>query len=85
MDGFIPAHAVSTRSHSWVPAELVAVADASTRAAPAGSGWTIFVEAQRHLLAHPVSSLPDAASALDERKAESSRRKGSLRTSHFPS
>ena len=59
---------------SAVPAELVAVAGRLNNALRRlGSGWAIFVEAQRHPAFHyPESRFPDAASALvdAERKAE---------------
>ncbi len=58
---------------SAVPAELVAVTGRLNNAfRRLGSGWAIFVEAQRHAANHyPDSSFPDAASALvdAERKA----------------
>ena len=58
---------------SAVPAELVAVAGRLNNAfRRLGSGWAIFVEAQRHAAAtYPASCFPDAASALvdAERKA----------------
>ena len=58
---------------SAVPAELVAVASRLNNAfRRLGSGWAIFVEAQRHAVgAYPASRFPDAASALvdAERKA----------------
>ena len=58
---------------SAVPAELVAVAGRLNNAfRRLGSGWAIFVEAQRHAAAtYPASRFPDAASALvdAERKA----------------
>lgn len=58
---------------SAVPAELVAVAGRLNNAfRRLGSGWAIFVEAQRHAAAtYPTSRFPDAASALvdAERKA----------------
>lgn len=58
---------------SAVPAELVAVASRLNNAfRRLGSGWAIFVEAQRHTAAiYPSSRFPDAASALidAERKA----------------
>ena len=58
---------------SAVPAELVAVASRLNNAfRRLGSGWAIFVEAQRHAAAtYPASRFPDAASALvdAERKA----------------
>ena len=59
---------------SAVPAELVAVAGRLNNAfRRLGSGWAIFVEAERHVAAHyPDSRFPDAASALvdAERKAD---------------
>jgi type IV secretion system protein TrbE len=59
---------------SAVPAELVAVAGRINNALRRlGSGWAVFVEAQRHPVgAYPASNFPDAASALldAERKAE---------------
>ncbi|WP_026784633.1 conjugal transfer protein TrbE [Pleomorphomonas koreensis] len=59
---------------SAVPAELVAIAGRLNNAfRRLGSGWAIFVEAQRHTAtAYPASSFPDAASALvdAERKAD---------------
>ena len=59
---------------SAVPAELVAVAGRLNNAfRRLGSGWAIFVEAQRHEAAsYAVSRFPDAASALvdAERKAD---------------
>lgn len=59
---------------SAVPAELVAVAGRLNNAfRRLGSGWAIFVEAQRHAAAtYPTSTFPDAASALvdAERKAD---------------
>lgn len=58
---------------SAVPAELVAVAGRLNNAfRRLGSGWAIFVEAQRHASTrYPDSSFPDAASTLvdAERKA----------------
>jgi type IV secretion/conjugal transfer VirB4 family ATPase len=58
---------------SSVPAELVGVAARLNNAfRRLGSGWAIFVEAQRHAAgAYPDSTFPDAASALvdAERKA----------------
>ncbi|MCQ8876222.1 conjugal transfer protein TrbE [Mesorhizobium sp. LMG17149] len=58
---------------SAVPAELVAVTGRLNNAfRRLGSGWAIFVEAQRHASTrYPVSIFPDAASALvdAERKA----------------
>ncbi|MDQ0504201.1 conjugal transfer protein TrbE [Xanthobacter agilis] len=59
---------------SAVPAELVAVAGRLNNAfRRLGSGWAIFVEAQRHEAeSYPASRFPDAASALvdAERKAD---------------
>ncbi len=59
---------------SSVPAELVGVAGRLNNAfRRLGSGWSIFVEAQRHEAAtYPRSTFPDAASALvdTERKAD---------------
>ncbi|RWD42774.1 conjugal transfer protein TrbE [Mesorhizobium sp.] len=59
---------------SSVPAELVGVAGRLNNAfRRLGSGWSIFVEAQRHEAAsYPRSAFPDAASALveAERKAD---------------
>ena len=59
---------------SAVPAELIAVAGRLNNAfRRLGSGWSIFVEAQRHEAAnYPASAFPDAASALvdAERKAD---------------
>lgn len=59
---------------SAVPAELVAVAGRLNNAfRRLGSGWSIFVEAQRHAAAtYPASMFPDSASALldAERKAD---------------
>ena len=59
---------------SAVPAELVAVAGRLNNAfRRLGSGWAIFVEADRHAAAHyPDCRFPDAASALvdAERKAD---------------
>ena len=59
---------------SAVPAELVGVAGRLNNAfRRLGSGWSIFVEAQRHEAAtYPKSVFPDAASALidAERKAD---------------
>jgi type IV secretion system protein VirB4 len=58
---------------SAVPAELIAVAGRINNALRRlGSGWAVFVEAQRSpTSAYPTSSFPDAASALveAERKA----------------
>lgn len=59
---------------SAVPAELVAVAGRLNNALRRlGSGWAVFVEAQRHFAgAYPPSIFPDAASALvdAERRAQ---------------
>ncbi|HEY9213363.1 MAG TPA: conjugal transfer protein TrbE [Ancylobacter sp.] len=59
---------------SAVPAELVAVAGRLNNAfRRLGSGWAIFVEAQRHAASsYPSSMFPDAASALvdAERRAD---------------
>ena len=59
---------------SAVPAELVAVASRINNALRRlGSGWAVFVEAQRvPALSYPDSQFPDAASALvdAERKAQ---------------
>jgi type IV secretion system protein VirB4 len=59
---------------SAVPAELVAVAGRLNNAfRRLGSGWSIFVEAQRHAAAtYPSSTFPDSASGLldAERKAD---------------
>ena len=59
---------------SSVPAELVGVAARLNNAfRRLGSGWSVFVEAQRHEAAtYPRSTFPDAASALveAERKAD---------------
>lgn len=59
---------------SAVPAELVAVASRLNNALRRlGSGWAIFVEAQRHPASvYPVNTFPDPASALvdAERKAQ---------------
>ena len=53
---------------SAVPAELVAVAGRLNNAfRRLGSGWAIFVEAQRHAAAtYPNTTFPDSASALVE-------------------
>jgi type IV secretion system protein VirB4 len=59
---------------SAVPAELVAVAGRLNNALRRlGSGWALFVEAQRHAAgAYPPNTFPDVASALvdAERKAQ---------------
>ena len=72
---------------SAVPAELVAVAGRINNALRRlGSGWAIFVEAQRHSAGrYPVSSFPDAASALvdAERKAEFEEEGAHYESSYF--
>ncbi|MBK3665027.1 conjugal transfer protein TrbE [Bradyrhizobium diazoefficiens] len=59
---------------SAVPAELVAVAGRLNNALRRlGSGWAVFVEAQRHFAgSYPPNTFPDVASALvdSERKAQ---------------
>ncbi|WP_407114102.1 conjugal transfer protein TrbE [Bradyrhizobium sp. LMG 9283] len=59
---------------SAVPAELVAVASRLNNAVRRlGSGWAVFVEAQRHFAGtYPPNSFPDVASALvdAERRAQ---------------
>jgi len=59
---------------SAVPAELVAIAGRLNNALRRlGSGWAVFVEAQRHFAGtYPPNSFPDVASALvdAERKAQ---------------
>ncbi|QDF37478.1 conjugal transfer protein TrbE [Bradyrhizobium symbiodeficiens] len=59
---------------SAVPAELVGVAGRLNNALRRlGSGWAVFVEAQRHFAgAYPANAFPDVASALvdAERKAQ---------------
>ena len=59
---------------SAVPAELVAVAGRINNALRRlGSGWAVFVEAQRHpASSYPASQFPDPAAALvdAERKAD---------------
>jgi type IV secretion/conjugal transfer VirB4 family ATPase len=59
---------------SAVPAELVAVAGRLNNALRRlGSGWAVFVEAQRHFAgAYPLNTFPDVASALvdAERRAQ---------------
>lgn len=59
---------------SAVPAELVAVTGRLNNAfRRLGSGWAIFVEAQRHAAnLYPDSSFPDAASALVEAERKAS-------------
>src|SRR5690348_14128206 len=68
------AHFRGPDMDSAVPAELVAVACRLNNAfRRLGSGWSIFVEAQRHAAAtYPASMFPDSASALldAERKAD---------------
>ncbi|MBN9673710.1 conjugal transfer protein TrbE [Roseibium aggregatum] len=72
---------------SVVPAELVAVTGRLNNAfRRLGSGWAIFVEAQRHAANHyPDSSFPDAASALvdAERKASFEEAGAHFESSYF--
>jgi len=72
---------------SAVPAELVAVAGRLNNAfRRLGSGWAIFVEAQRHAAAdYPASTFPDAASALldAERKADFEEAGSHFESSYF--
>lgn len=72
---------------SSVPAELVAVAGRLNNAfRRLGSGWAIFVEAQRHGVgAYPSSRFPDAASALvdAERKADFEEASAHFESSYF--
>ncbi|NTJ06921.1 conjugal transfer protein TrbE [Rhizobium lusitanum] len=72
---------------SAVPAELVAVAGRLNNAfRRLGSGWAIFVEAQRHLSnSYPDSRFPDAASALvdAERKADFQEAGSHFESSYF--
>ncbi|MDQ0304822.1 conjugal transfer protein TrbE [Ancylobacter polymorphus] len=72
---------------SAVPAELVAVAGRLNNAfRRLGSGWAIFVEAQRHAAAaYPASAFPDAASALvdAERRADFEQAGGHFESSYF--
>ncbi|WP_048646183.1 conjugal transfer protein TrbE [Nitratireductor soli] len=72
---------------SAVPAELVAVAGRLNNAfRRLGSGWAIFVEAQRHPAAtYPASTFPDAASALvdAERKADFEEAGAHFESSYF--
>lgn len=72
---------------SAVPAELVAVAGRLNNAFHRlGSGWAIFVEAQRHGVgAYPSSRFPDAASALvdAERKADFEETTAHFESSYF--
>ncbi len=72
---------------SAVPAELVAVAGRLNNAfRRLGSGWAIFVEAQRHGAGtYPASRFPDAASALvdAERKADFEEDASHFESSYF--
>ncbi len=72
---------------SAVPAELIAVAGRLNNAfRRLGSGWAIFVEAQRHPAAtYPASVFPDAASALvdAERKADFEEAGSHFESSYF--
>src|SRR6201996_6094494 len=72
---------------SAVPAELVAVAGRLNNAfRRLGSGWAIFVEAQRHgVAAYPASRFPDPASALidAERKADFEEDAAHFESSYF--
>ncbi|PTW63135.1 type IV secretion system protein VirB4 [Breoghania corrubedonensis] len=72
---------------SAVPAELVAVAGRLNNAfRRLGSGWAIFVEAQRHPSnSYPDSRFPDAASALvdAERKASFEEADAHFESSYF--
>ncbi|MBB3773316.1 type IV secretion system protein VirB4 [Angulomicrobium tetraedrale] len=72
---------------SAVPAELVAVAGRLNNAfRRLGSGWAIFVEAQRHSAAsYPASLFPDAASALvdAERRADFEEAGSHFESSYF--
>ncbi|TCT03006.1 conjugal transfer protein TrbE [Aquabacter spiritensis] len=72
---------------SAVPAELVAVAGRLNNAfRRLGSGWAIFVEAQRHAAAtYPASTFPDAASALvdAERRADFEQAGSHFESSYF--
>ncbi|AQQ03899.1 conjugal transfer protein TrbE [Roseibium algicola] len=72
---------------SAVPAELVAVTGRLNNAfRRLGSGWAIFVEAQRHAANHyPDSTFPDAASALvdAERKASFEEAGAHFESSYF--
>ena len=72
---------------SAVPAELVAVAGRLNNAfRRLGSGWAIFVEAERHACDHyPDSRFPDAASALvdAERKADFEEAGSHFESSYF--
>jgi type IV secretion system protein VirB4 len=72
---------------SAVQAELVAVAGRLNNAfRRLGSGWAIFVEAQRHgISAYPSSRFPDAASALvdAERRADFEEASAHFESSYF--
>ena len=72
---------------SAVPAELVAVAGRLNNALRRlGSGWAIFIEAQRHPSVHyPISRFTDAASALvdAERKAQFEEQGAHYESSYF--
>ncbi|TPW28123.1 conjugal transfer protein TrbE [Pararhizobium mangrovi] len=72
---------------SAVPAELVAVAGRLNNAfRRLGSGWALFVEAERHTGGHyPDSRFPDAASALvdAERKADFEEEGAHYESSYF--
>ncbi len=72
---------------SAVPAELVGVAGRLNNALRRlGSGWAVFVEAQRHHAgSYPVSQFPDTASALveAERKAEFEEEGAHFESSYF--
>ena len=72
---------------SAVPAELVAVAARLNNALRRlGSGWALFVEAQRHIAgAYPASDFPDMASAMvdAERKAQFEEEGAHFESSYF--
>ena len=72
---------------SAVPAELVAVAARLNNALRRlGSGWALFVEAQRHVAgAYPASDFPDMASAMvdAERKAQFEEEGAHFESSYF--
>ncbi|MEP7457630.1 conjugal transfer protein TrbE [Phyllobacterium sp. SB3] len=72
---------------SAVQAELIAVAGRLNSAfRRLGSGWAIFVEAQRHAVgAYPASRFPDAASAMvdAERKADFEEEAAHYESSYF--
>ncbi|MDE2364654.1 MAG: conjugal transfer protein TrbE [Hyphomicrobiales bacterium] len=72
---------------SAVPAELVAVAARLNNALRRlGSGWALFVEAQRHIAgAYPASDFPDIASAMvdAERKAQFEEEGAHFESSYF--